>query len=338
MAHYVYAPVAGENRVLVFAMDPASGKLTLKHQSELEAAPHASCFDPELTRLYVSTGMSKSPCVTCFAIEKRTGGLTQIGKLRPEGGPCYLSFDHTGRFLLMAYYSDGMVTVHGRNDDGTIQETAIDRHETQLCAHHIKTDPTNRYAFVPHVAGTNAIYQFLFDEKSGKLTPNAVPKIDAGPGQGPRHLEYHPTLDIAYTDNEQECSVTVYSFDRARGTLAPLQTVSTLPEQGAADPKSNAQLHIHPGGRSIYASNRGPDSIAMFAIDPATGLITSLGQQPSEAIPRPFGIDPDGDFLFAGGDGSPNLTAYRIDGRGVLEPLESYKVGTSTGWVLPVKF
>ena len=338
MSYYVYVLARDENRVLVFAMDPDSGKLTLKSEAGLDGSPYTGCFSPAQDSLYVTITIDSKPFVSCFSVDQQTGGLTSIGNLAMEADPCYLFVDHTGRFLLAAYYSAGIVTVHARNDDGTINPATVDKHETERYAHCIRTDATNRYAFVPHVERANSIYQFLFDQETGKLTPNAVPKIDAGPGQGPRHFNFHPKLDIVYADNEQECSVTVYGFDTSNGTLKALQTVSTLPDEGYDGEKSNAQLHLHPRGTSVYASNRGPDSIAMFSIDPTTGLITSMGQQSVPGCPRPFGIDPDGKFLFAGGDRSRLLTAHRIDQTGTLHPMETYEVGASTGWVLPIKF
>ena len=145
---------------------------------------------------------------------------------------------------------------------------------------------------------------------------------------------------MVYADNEQGSSVTVYRFDTSQGTLQAVQTVSTLPEEDFAgrEDNSNAQLHIHPSGKSIYASNRGHDSIAMFAIDPATGLIRSLGQQPGEATPRPFAIEPEGKFMYGGGDGSTRLVSYRIDEIGRLEPFGTpCELGGSACWVYPLK-
>ena len=125
-----------------------------------------------------------------------------------------------------------------------------------------------------------------------KLSPNpAVPILACGSGEGPRHLAFHPNLDVVYADNEQGSSVTVYRFDTSQGTLQAVQTVSTLPEGDFRRPRktnSNAQLHIHPSGKSIYASNRGHDSIAMFAIDPDTGLIRSLGAAARRGHPSPL--------------------------------------------------
>jgi 6-phosphogluconolactonase len=339
MSHYVYAPVKGDNRVLVFSLDPSSGKLSLSQEDAIEGVPYVSGFSPKQDTFYVSTRTPDGSLIHCYSVNQGTGGLTSLGDpLSLDVEPAYLSIDNTGRFLLMAYYSAGIVTVHSRNEDGTIDGNTVQRIETEKYAHYIKTDATNRYAFVPHVESANSIYQFLFDETTGRLTPNKTPKVAGGPGQGPRHLGFHPTLDMVYADNEQECSVTVYRFDKTEGTLQPVQSVSTLPEEEFEGAKSNAQLHMHPDGRSVYASNRGPDSIAMFRIDPATGLIESLGQQSVPGIPRPFGIDPDGDFLFAGGDASSVIVVHRIDEVGRLTPLESYEIGEATGWIVPAKF
>jgi 6-phosphogluconolactonase len=152
-------------------------------------------------------------------------------------------------------------------------------------------------------------------------------------GTGPRHYDYHPNEAYVYVVNEQGCSVTAYRFDRAAGTLSPLQTLSTLPE-GYRGENSCAQIHIHPSGRFLYAANRGHDSIACFAVDPGSGRLTALGQQPSEPVPRTFGLDPAGHFLYAAGQGTGRLAAYRIDQeQGTLSLLDTYAVGEHPMWV-----
>jgi 6-phosphogluconolactonase len=338
MSHYVYVPIGGDNRLQIHALDPRSGKLTLKNELELPLPGRALCTDPGRNYLYVALHDETTTAAASYEIDPGTGGLTPIGEVDFEGHKsCYLSTDRSGRFLLSAYYSDGLVTVHPIGDDGAAHGPPADRCETEQYSHWVATDRSNRYAFVPHVQSANAIYQFAFDEISGKLTPNAIRSVAAGPGQGPRHLAFHPELDVVYADNEQECSVTVYHLDMSRGILNAVQTVSTLPDEGFDGSKSNAQLHIHPDGRAIYASNRGPDSIAMFAIDATSGALISLGQQPAQKIPRSFGIDPDGDFLISGADQSTILTSFRIDSRGALDLVEEYDIGGSSAWVLPVK-
>ena len=336
MSHYVYVPSGREPQLQIHELDPQTGRLALINEVKLRSSGSAMCTDKLKKYLYVTVRDGSDIVVVTFQIDHTNGGLSRIAELDLEGHhPWYLSTDRTGRFLLAAYYSDGLVTVHPIGEDGAAHGPVVDRHETERFAHWVATDPTNQFAFVPHVATANTIYQFRFDESTGKLSPNgqAMPS----PGQGPRHMAFHPTLDIVYADNEQECSVSVYKLDTSNGTLKILQTVSTLPEEGFEGAKSNAQLHLHPDARAVYASNRGPDSIAMFSIDPHSGTITSMGQQTAQKVPRSFGIDEDGNYLVSGADQSNILTSFRIDRRGVLEVVEEYNIGASCAWVLPVK-
>ena len=337
MSYYVYIPIGSADHLLVLAMDPDSGQLEQKHQVPLGKSGHAACADPQNKTLYVGLRDGEEYAFAGYAIDQQTGGLTPLGEVAVEGMPCYLATDNTGKFLLAAYYSAGLVTVHGLGADGAVQDMVC-RYPTDRCAHYIATDATNRYAFVPHVAAANSIYQFNFDADTGQLTPNEIlPILAAGSGQGPRHLAFHPELDVVYADNEQGSSVTVYSYDAEQGTLAAVQTVSTLPA-GGCEGNSNAQIHIHPSGKSVYVSNRGHDSIAMFAIDPETGLITALGQQPGEQTPRAFAIEPNGQFLYSGADGSNLLRTFRIAEHGALEPhADAYDLGGTAGWVVPLQ-
>jgi 6-phosphogluconolactonase len=251
--------------------------------------------------------------------------------------PCFVATDGIGRFLFSAYYGAGAVAVHAITPDGRLGQAPLQWLETAPNAHAIQTDRSNRFAFVPHIAGPNLILQFIFDQESGALNPNPTPWV-VPPGRvGPRHFCFHPRLDVAYFVNEQGCSVTAYHFDRSTGTLAPFQTLSTLPEGFGAE-NTCAQIHITPAGSFLYASNRGHDSIACFAIDPSSGRLHALGQQPSEPMPRAFNVDPDGDFLFASGLVSGQLTSYRIDrSSGALQPLARYRVGERPMWVLAVQ-
>ena len=336
MSYYLY--ILSGPRLLAFSMDPASGHLELKHEVGTGKKGHAACADTARKNFYVGLSQGDDHALASYAIDQNTGGLTPTGQVALDGMPCYLSTDQTGQYLLAAYYSAGLATVHAIGENGALQDPPACHYPTELYAHSIATDASNRYAFVPHVSKANSIYQFNFNETSGQLTPNAaVPILACGDGEGPRHLTFHPTLDILYTDNEQGSSVTVYRLDTNDGTLKAVQTVSTLPE-GGHEGNSNAQLHIHPSGKSIYASNRGHDSIAMFSIDPVTGLITSLGQQPGEPTPRAFAIEPNGNFLFSGADGSNQLLTFRIGDNSVLEPHgEPYDLGGTSSWVYPLK-
>jgi 6-phosphogluconolactonase len=231
------------------------------------------------------------------------------------------------------------VSIHPIGHDGAVSDPPVEWRETARGAHSIQTDPSNRFAFVPHIAGRgpNEICQFRFDEQTGRLTPNTPPKVTLEQPVGPRHFCFHPTMDMAYFSNEQGCSVSAYRFDAAAGTLTVAQTVSTLPA-GFTGRNTCSKIQIAPSGRFLYAPNRGHNSIAGFAVDATTGLLTSLGQTPSEPVPRAFSLDPDGKFLYAAGLESGRLAAYRIDqATGLLQPLKTYPVGARPMWVMIIR-
>ncbi|MDE0207229.1 MAG: beta-propeller fold lactonase family protein, partial [Candidatus Tectomicrobia bacterium] len=147
------------------------------------------------------------------------------------------------------------------------------------------------------------------------------------------HFCFHPHRDVVYFSNEQGCSVTAYALDTGAGTLEAFQTVSTLPEDFQGD-NTCAQIHMQPSGHMLFAPNRGHNSMACFAVDAATGMLTPTARIDTEPVPRAFGIDPGGEFLFAAGLESGRLAAYRIDSdNGALVHLETYDVGSTPMWV-----
>lgn len=333
MTDYVaYVLSGGENKLLLFDVDGTSGALVLRTEVALAGAPGPLAVDPTQGYLYI--GLRSNKEVASFRINADDGALTEFGpRVTLEADPCYLATDKTGRWLLAASYSGGRAFVHPINDDKTVDAAVAFSVQTEPCAHCIETDPTNRFTFLPHVADSNVIYQYRFDERSGQLTPNAPAHIKPAPGVGPRHYVYHPEKAIVYFSNEQEGSVTAYHLDREQGTLVSFQSLSTLPTDFIGE-NTCAQIHIHPRGRFLYVSNRGHDSIACFGVDPETGLLTALGQQPTEPIPRAFNLDPTGNFLYVTGQGSGHLTAYRIDQEtGLLQEFARYPVGERPMWV-----
>jgi 6-phosphogluconolactonase len=276
------------------------------------------------------------PEIYSYAIDQGTGSLSFIGTVSVESDPCFLSTDRQGKFLLSSYYEGAHVAVHPIGSDGAVRHPAVEWHRTARGAHSIQTDRSNRFAFVPHIAGNgpNLILQFRFDDETGHLMLNSPPSVNPQERLGPRHFCFHPNKDILYFSNEQGCSVTAYNFDPAKGTLAPFQTISTLPE-GFTGRNTCSKIQIHPSGRFLYAPNRGHNSIAGFRVDEADGRLTSLGQTPSETIPRAFSLDPEGKFLYAAGIESGRLAAYRVNqDTGQLDPLETYPVGKAPMWVL----
>ena len=209
----------------------------------------------------------------------------------------------------------------------------LDRLATAMGAHAIETDPSNRFAFVPHIArlhdnvleppreipGPNVIFRLRFDANSGRLTPNTPLRVEPTERLGPRRYYFHPTRGLVYFSNEQGCSVTAYRLDHATGTLSAVQTVTTLPE-GYTARNTCSQIHLAPSGQFLYVANRGHNSIAGFAVD-AAGHLTAIGHASTEAVPSAFGLDPAGRFVFAAGSASGRLASYRINGEtGALAP------------------
>jgi len=337
MPDFVYVSLQGDDKIVKFAMDPATGGLDALGEVAVPGGPAPMVVDPAQRYLHVAR---RGECkISSYRIDQRTGDLSLIGTVSLRTDPCYLGVDRKGRFLLSAYYEGRGVAVHPIGDDGAVADPPVEQRDTARGAHCFQTDPSNRFAFVPHIAGRgpNAIWQFRFDEETGHLTPNSPAKVVPEEPVGPRHYCFHPFRGVVYFSNEQGCSVTAYRFDPSAGTLTALQTVSTLPN-GYDGKNSCAQIRIHPSGRFLYAPNRGHNSIACFAVDASTGLLTATGHASAEPVPRAFNLDAGGNFLYAAGLESGRLTAFRIDGdTGRLDALKTYPVGTRPMWVLTLR-
>lgn len=332
----MYVSLSEEDRVAIFDVDADTGRVSSMGAATITGRPAPMAVDPTRSVLYV--GRRDIPEISSYAIGQE--GLSPTGSVSLEGDPCFLATDRRGKFLLSSYYNAGRVSVHPIDDGGSVGAPAVEWRATGRGAHSIQTDLSNKFVFVPHIAGgngPNAIFQLRFDESTGNLTPNSPPTVPQMDETGPRHFCFHPSKDLLYFSNEQGCSVTAYNYDRLAGTLAAFQTLSTLPEDYEGM-NSCAQIQITPSGRFLYAPNRGHNSIACFSLDASDGSMRSLGTVPAEPVPRAIGLDPDGNFLFAAGLESGRLAAYRIDqSTGELALLETYEVGRGPMWVLVTK-
>ena len=240
MPDMLYVGLQDDDKIAVFALDRDSGEL--KKQAEVTAVggPSVTAISPDRNTLYV--GYRARPSIASYQINPATGGLSLLGTTAQTDAPTFLASDRTGRYLLCAYYQGGYVAVYPIAADGTIG-AVTDKQQTVVGAHAIATDPSNRFAFVPHIAriqdnvleppkndpGPNVILQYRFDAQTGRLSPNAPHRIEQEDLVGPRHYIHHPSLNVVYFSNEQGRSVTAYRLDRASGTLSSVQTISTLP-------------------------------------------------------------------------------------------------------------
>src|SRR5216683_3303958 len=346
MPHALYVCLQDDDKIAAFAMDADTGQLTPQAAMAVAGGPSVLAISPDRQVLYV--GHRTKPTISSFRIDQRTGGLTPQGTLAQEHAPTFLAPDRTGRFLLCAYYQGGGAAVHPLAADGAVGAPSPDWLATANGAHAIATDPSNRFAFVPHIArlndnvleppknnpGPNVIFQFKFDAQTGALTANSPLRVEPAERVGPRHYCFHPSLDLVYFSDEQGCSVSAYRLDPAIGTLSTAQTIPTLPV-GYMQRNTCSQIHLTPSGQFLYVANRGHNSIAGFAVDAATGHLTAIGHVQTEAVPGAFGLDPAGHFLFAAGTVSGRLASYRINGQtGALTPSGTYAVGRRPAAVL----
>ncbi|HEX8793275.1 MAG TPA: lactonase family protein [Polyangiaceae bacterium] len=274
------------------------------------SAPSFLAVDAAAKHLY-AVDENATGQVGAYAIDPATGALTFQNAVSSGGnGPPFVTVDGSGKWVLVANYGDGTVSVLPIQGDGSLGAPAQTLN-AGANAHMIAPDPSNRFVFVP-CKGVDYIAQYVFDATAGKLTPNATPTVATASGAGPRHIAFHPTLNVAYVIAENASTVTSYAFDTTAGTLAPTQTISTLPS-GFSGTNTGAEIHVHPSGKWLFASNRGDDSIAIFALD-AAGAMTAHGFTKSGGTtPRDFSLDPPGALLYAANQGSGNVVPFRFD-------------------------
>jgi 6-phosphogluconolactonase len=263
----------------------------------------------------------KSGAVSAFAIDRATGKLTLLNEVASKGAdPCYITVDKTGKYVLVANYTGGSVAVFPVLDDGRLGEaSAFVQHtghgtdpqrQEGPHAHSIDLSPDNRFAMVDDL-GLDETLAYKFDSTKGSLAPDPV-FAKADPGAGPRHFAFHPNGQFAYVINEMQSSVTAFGYDSKAGVLHPLQTISTLPK-GFAGENTDAEIQAHPSGKFLYASNRGHDSIAVFAIDATKGTLTLVEYVPTGKTPRSFELDPAGRMLMVVNEKSNNVVVFGID-------------------------
>ena len=329
--------------IYAYRYDAATAQITALGLAAETTNPSFVAPHPNGKYLYAvnEVGNYKSPNsggVSAFSIDHATGKLTFLNEVASRGAdPCYIIVDKTGKYVLVANYTGGSVAVFPVLADGKLGEASAfvqhtghgtdPKRQEAAHAHSIDLSPDQRFAMVDDL-GLDELLVYKFDSAKGSLTPNNPPFAQLAPGVGPRHFALRPDGKFAYVVAEMGHSVTVFSNDAANGKLQVVQTVPTLPMdfKGRND---DAEIQMHPSGKFLYASNRGEDTIAVYAIDGAKGTLTHVGNVPTGGKePRSFEIDPTGALLFAQNQKSDNIVIFRID----------QKTGnlTTTGQVLEV--
>jgi 6-phosphogluconolactonase len=315
-------------------LDTASGKLSAPSlAAELENPSFLAIHPTQRYLLAVTenSGRDGSGAVASFALDPKSGELTKINQESVIGkGPCHLVVDAMGKNVLVANYDDGTAAVLPIGPDGRLGPASdFIRHEGKAFdperqggphAHSINLDKANRFAVVADL-GLDRLFVYKFDPARGKLAPNDPPSAKVRDRAGPRHFAFHPDGKHAYVINEIDCTVTAFGYDPDRGTLTEIQTIPTMPI--AVEPRhSTAEVVVHPSGRFLYGSNRGHDSLAVFAIEPGTGRLKLVEYEPTGGkTPRNFAVVPTGSYVLAENMSSDTIVVFRVDAEtGALEP------------------
>ena len=311
--------------------DTNTGVLTKPEFLVESPAPAFFALAPDGRHLYTCNSGSPGG-VSAYAIEPHTGRLTLVNRVLAGGrDTSYVCLDQTGRFLLAANYEGGNIAAFALRPDGGIgdwtgfaQHTGSSVHpkrQMHAYAHSIIVDPTNRFALVADL-GVDQLFVYRFDEKTGALTPNDPPFAKVAAGSGPRHVKFHPNGREVFLLNEIACTIIAFDWDAAKGALTQRQTISTLPADFTGE-NTCAEIEVHPNGRFLYASNRGHDSLAVFAIDPASGQLAFVERVSSRGKwPRNFAFDPTGRWIVCTNHNSDNAVVFRVDAAtGRLTPV-----------------
>ncbi len=264
-----------------------------------------------------------SGSVSAFSIDKKTGDLNLLNKQSTSGGsPCHLIVDEKGNYVLVANYSGGSIAVLPISEGGSLgmpgnvvqhRGSSVNKdRQTGPHAHCIEFDKSNRYALAVDL-GLDKILVYKFDKKSGQLLANKVPSIDVSPGDGPRHLTFHPNGKFVYVINEVSNTIIAFVYEKDDGTLKRVQTVATLP-LGFSGRSWTAEIAISESGKFLYGSNRGHDSIVSYSIDEDSGHLSYIEHVSTQGKhPRHFTIAPNGKFLLVANRDSDSIVSFRID-------------------------
>jgi 6-phosphogluconolactonase len=321
----------------VYRFDTLSGALEPYGLAEGVRNPSYLAFHPSRRYLYAVNEYKQfegraSGAVSAFALDPDRGQLTFINQKATSGtDPCHLTVTRSGDCMLAANFASGSFCVLPLRPDGSLgddgdfvqhQGSSIDpKRQAGPHAHGVTLDLQERFAFIPDL-GLDRVMIYELDAARARVKPNRTPWWTARPGAGPRQLVMHPGGRFAYLINELNSTMTAFCYDAEQGALEEMQTLSTLPE-GFEGHSTCAEVQITPEGNLLYGSNRGHNSLVIYAIDPAQGTLRLVGHASTRgSIPRNFTVDPSGSWVIVANQDSDNLAVFRIDhASGALVPV-----------------
>ncbi|MFU1792667.1 lactonase family protein [Paenibacillus azoreducens] len=309
--------------VYVYEFDEKLGEVARLDQVSGLKNPTFLNLDTKQRRLYVISetaaedGSKRSDAVS-FHILPEEGKLREINRANALNGPsCHIQRSADNRYLTLASYHKGSISLVELKADGSVGPVLDIRNhqgqglEQKSHVHSSFYSPDQRFLFVCDL-GLDTIFIYRIDSGEGKLVLHGEAKVTQG--AGPRHLTFHPNGKFAYVINELDSTVTAFSYDADQGALTEIETVSTLPEGTTVD-NGCAEITISEDGRFLYGSNRGHDSIVVYAVDPAAGRLNVIQHVSVEGKhPRHFSIVPGGRYVLAVNRDTNNLTVFARDG------------------------
>jgi 6-phosphogluconolactonase len=311
-----------------FRFDAATGRLTSIGLATEAVNPTFVTASADGRFLYATKEVTrhqgkKSGSVKAFAINRKTGELRFLNEVASGGTiPCYVALDKTGRYAMVANYGSGSVEVIEVRQDGRLGKVAAfdqysgcgvnpERQEGPH-AHSINVSPDNRFAIAADL-GLDKVFVYRFDAKTGALALNNPAFAVVNAGSGPRHIAFSRNGKFVYVIGEMKSNITVFAYDARRGALRKLQTISTLPK-GYRNQSDCAEVTVSPNGKFVYASNRGHNSITVFAADAKKGTLAVIERVPSGGNwPRHFAIDPTGRYLLVANQESDCVAVFAVD-------------------------
>jgi 6-phosphogluconolactonase len=308
-----------------YRFDAATGKLDALGAVGKVVNPSFLATDPHDRFLYAVSEVEgkANGGVSAFAIDRKNGSLKFLNSESSAGvAPCHLAVDKSAKMLVVANYGSGGVSAFPLEHDGRLgaisslmeaHGSSVDRERQDgPHAHEVVVSADNRFVYVPDL-GLDQVRIYRLDPSHAKLAANDPASIKQNPGSGPRHMAFSPSGKFAYVLGELKSAITVFSHDASTGNLTAIQTIPTVPA-GYSGENAPAEIEVDKAGKFVYASNRGHDSIAVFAIDEQSGKLKEVQIAPAQGKePRGMQIDPTGRFLFVGNQKSNQFVIFRID-------------------------
>jgi 6-phosphogluconolactonase len=312
--------------IYLIRMDRRSGKLRRVASVNAGANPSFLAIHPNRRVLYAVNELEThngrpTGVVSAFALARDTGALTRLNEQPSEGGaPCFVSVDRSGRVVLVANYVGGSIALLPIQGDGSLAPaTSVPQHTGRgpnaarqggPHAHCIVADPSNRFVLAADLGADRVfVYRLDLDRKSLRRVERGDAIMRSG--AGPRHIAFHPTLPLVFVANELDSTVATLRFDAERGALSLLDTRSTVPA-GWTGTNYPADIHVAPSGRTLYVSNRGHNSIAVFSVAESTLVLDQVVSTEGD-WPRNFSLDPTGRWLLVANQRSNSVVVFARD-------------------------